>query len=240
MRADMGRIRRSKMIYIGVVILLLNMFWQTSKAMAEEGVSAKGIIDGIHHSVGSTATPAVLLVVPIFMAVFANDLSARSMQCVLGHGTTRDKLIVTKILEAAILLAVEFLVLTALTSVFFDEEFAMSVTQQSTLVSYLWITALRYYGYIVFSAMVLYLTGSIGAGIITSVAFALIFKVIFSLVDLFSTFTIYDYTFDGCLDEAYMVIEAGGLGWQIIPAFLYIIVALVVTIVFFRRKEFEF
>ncbi|MCR5650992.1 MAG: hypothetical protein K6F86_07420 [Lachnospiraceae bacterium] len=104
----------------------------------------------------------------------------------------------------------------------------------------IWLRALRFFGYICFSAMIMFIFNSTALGIIVCVAFTLVFRLLFMAISRLGGIEVYDYTIDGLLDWAYKSIEAGGAGWQIIPVFLYIIAAVAITIIFFNRKEFEF
>ena len=99
-----------------------------------------------------------------------------------------------------ILLVIYFAVIALSLILSHDETMPLSDMQVRNLVIYVLLTMLRYYGYIVFSAMIMLLTDSTAAGIVACVFFAFIFMI----------------------------------------AALYIAVAVVITMQFYRRKEFEF
>lgn len=108
------------------------------------------------------------------------------------------------------------------------------------LVVFIILRWLRHFGYIVFSAMIMYISGSTVLGIVACVAFTVVFRLVFNLIEFFSTLSLYDYTFDGLLDWAYTGIEMEAFPWQILPAACYLLAALAITTYFFRRKEFDF
>ena len=164
------------------------------------------------------------------------------MQAVLGHGITRDKLIVAKLLDAAIVLLCVYLVIIAVTLVVINGESAiiLSSQQQTNLVIFIILRWLRHFGYIVFSAMIMYISGSTVLGIVACVAFTVVFRLVFNMIEFFSSLSLYDYTFDGLLDWAYTGIEVGAAPWQLLPALCYLLAALTITTYFFRRKEFDF
>lgn len=239
-KADMARILRTKLIYVGLVFIIYRLIDQIFEQIANDGFGAKSFIDGIHAALTDQIYGALYLVIPVFFAVFSNEIPSKAMQCILGRGLTRDKLILAKLIDSAILLAGYFVIISAIIFMLNDESVAMSAIQNRNLVIYIIFTFLRFYGYIVFSAMIMFLTNSTAAGIVSCVAFTVIFKLTFKVLEMFTEFTMYDYTFDGQLDLSYGLIEAGRFGWQIIPAALYLVAGVVITVIFFRRREFEF
>ena len=238
-RADLKRIFRVGLIYGGLVFALLYISFKVLDGVANDG--SAGYVRGMQAAL-SGAPMALFVVFPAFYAVFAHELSSKSMQTVLGRGITRDKLIVAKLLDAAILLLVLYLVIVAaaLLVVNTNASIVLSIDQQRNLVLFILLRWLRHFGYIVFSAMIMYISGSTVLGIIACIAFAVVFKLVFSIVEFFFSLSLYDYTFDGLLDWAYTGIEAGAVTWQLLPAVCYLLAALSITIYFFRRKEFDF
>jgi ABC-type transport system involved in multi-copper enzyme maturation permease subunit len=200
-----------------------------------------GLINGVQKAL-SGAPIALFIVFPTFYAVFAHELSSKSMQTGLGHGITRNKLIIAKVLDAAILLLCLYLIIIAAALIVINTESAivLSPQQQASLIIYIILRWLRHFGYIVFSAMIMYISGSTVLGIIACIAFAAIFKLVFSIVEFFSSLSLYDYTFDWLLDWAYTKVEVGAVPWELLPAICYLLAALLITTYFFRRKEFDF
>ncbi|MCR4924286.1 MAG: hypothetical protein K5931_09810 [Lachnospiraceae bacterium] len=238
-RADLGRILKVPVIYVASVLSLIVILFEMMDELINKGENATAYISGFTSSL-SAPYLALFITVPFFYAVFSNELSSKSMQCIIGRGLSRDKLIITKFLDVAVLLGFLYIFITMLCLLFADASYGISDRQMYNLLIFIWMRALRYFGYIVFSAMVMYLTSSTAAGMVTSIAFALIFKIIFVLMEELFGVTIYDYTFDGMLDWAYSSIETGAFPWQFIPAIAYLLAGLFITVFFFRRKEFEF
>jgi ABC-type transport system involved in multi-copper enzyme maturation permease subunit len=164
------------------------------------------------------------------------------MQAILGHGITRDKLIIAKLLDAAIVLLCVYLVIIVATLAVINGEsdIILSSQQQTNLVIFIILRWLRHFGYIVFSAMIMYISGSTVLGIVACVAFTVVFRLVFNMIEFFSSLSLYDYTFDGLLDWAYTGIEMEAFPWQLLPAACYLLAALAITTYFFRRKEFDF
>ena len=239
LRADLKRIFRVGLIYIGLLLALIYISYTVLEGVVNDG--SIGLVRGVQKSL-SGAPIALFIVFPTFYAVFAHELSSKSMQTVLGHGITRDKLIVAKLLDAAIVLLCVYLVIIAVTLAVINGESAiiLSSQQQTNLVVFIILRWLRHFGYIVFSAMIMYISGSTVLGIVVCVAFTVVFKLVFNMIEFFSSLSLYDYTFDGLLDWAYTGIEMEAFPWQILPAACYLLAALAITTYFFRRKEFDF
>jgi ABC-type transport system involved in multi-copper enzyme maturation permease subunit len=239
LRADLKRIFRVGLIYIGLLLALIYISYTVLEGVVNDG--SIGLVRGVQKSL-SGAPIALFIVFPTFYAVFAHELSSKSMQAVLGHGITRDKLIVAKLLDAAIvLLCVYLVIIVAILAVINGESaIILSSQQQTNLVIFIILRWLRHFGYIVFSAMIMYISGSTVLGIVACVAFTVVFRLVFNMIEFFSSLSLYDYTFDGLLDWAYTGIEMEAFPWQILPAACYLLAALAITTYFFRRKEFDF
>lgn len=239
LRADLKRIFRVGLIYIGLLLALIYISYTVLEGVVNDG--SIGLVRGVQKSL-SGAPIALFIVFPTFYAVFAHELSSKSMQAVLGHGITRDKLIVAKLLDAAIVLLCVYLVIIAVTLAVIKGGSAiiLSSQQQTNLVVFIILRWLRHFGYIVFSAMIMYISGSTVLGIVVCVAFTVVFKLVFNMIEFFSSLSLYDYTFDGLLDWAYTGIEMEAFPWQLLPAACYLLAALAITTYFFRRKEFDF
>jgi ABC-type transport system involved in multi-copper enzyme maturation permease subunit len=239
LRADLKRIFRVGLIYVGLLLALIYISYTVLEGVVNDG--SIGLIRGMQKSL-SGAPIALFIVFPTFYAVFAHELSSKSMQTVLGHGITRDKLIIAKLLDSAIVLLCVYLVIIVATLVVINGESAiiLSSQQQTNLVIFIILRWLRHFGYIVFSAMIMYISGSTVLGIVACVAFTVVFRLVFNMIEFFSSLSLYDYTFDGLLDWAYTGIEMETFPWQLLPAACYLLAALAITTYFFRRKEFDF
>ena len=239
LRADLKRIFRVGLIYAGLLLALIYISYTVLEGVVNDG--SIGLINGVQKSL-SGAPMALFIVFPTFYAVFAHELSSKSMQTVLGHGITRDKLIIAKLLDAAIVLLCLYLVIITVALIVINTGSAiiLSPQQQVNLIIFILLRWLRHFGYIVFSAMIMYISGSTVLGIIACIAFTVVFKLVFNIVEFFSSLSLYDYTFDGMLDWAYTGIEVGAAPWQLLPAACYLLAALAITTYFFRRKEFDF
>ena len=239
LRADLKRIFRVGLIYGGLLLALIYISYAVLEGVVNDG--SIGLINGVQKSL-SGAPIALFIVFPAFYAVFAHELSSKSMQTVLGHGITRNKLIIAKLLDAAILLLCLYLVIITVALIVINSGSAIVLSQQQqvNLIIYIILRWLRHFGYIVFSAMIMYISGSTVLGIIACIAFTVVFKLVFNIIEFFSSVSLYDYTFDGLLDWAYTGIEVGAAPWQLLPAGCYLLAALALTTYFFRRKEFDF
>ena len=238
-KADLCRILKTKMIYIGTLIAVAVQIFSIMRSLTSTGRNATGYVSGLNVALDGFLFP-VAIAVPVFIAVFSHELTSKSMQCILGHGITRGKLIAAKLLDALILIAGIFAIITIVALVLASPSYEISSRQMTNAVIAIWLRALRFFGYICFSAMIMFVFNSTALGIIVCVAFTMVLRLMFMALSRLGGINAYDYTIDGLLDWAYKSIEAGGPGLQIIPVFLYILASVAITVFFFNRKEFEF
>ena len=242
-RADLRRILRQRKLYLVLLILFIYIIVKFMEGGAGEAeLNATAFMNGMHGGLSSVLTQ-LLIIIPIFFAVFAAEPKARTMQCVIGHGLTRERFVAAKLLDAAILVCLTFIIACSVYLMFLMEpdELGLSSGQVRNAYAYMLLTAFKMFGFIVFSAMIFFITNSTAAGVVTCVFLTVVFKVVFGLLDLFFNMHIGDYLFDGQIDQAYTLMEAGGSGGlHIFFALLYIVAAIAVTVFFFERKELEF
>ena len=238
-RADLFRILKSKTIYIGPLIAIICFVAGVMSRLNNIGRNATGYTKGVWEALDGFLIPLVITV-PVFIAVFSHELKSKSMQCVLGHGLTREKLIIAKLLDAAILVTAIFVLITVAAILMASPDYAISNRQMINSVLGIWLVAMRYYGYICFAATLMFIANSTALGVIACVGFALVFRLLCMAVTKIGGIEFYDYTYDGLLDWTHRSLESGGMGLQVIPAFLYLLVALAIAVFFFKRKEFEF
>jgi ABC-type transport system involved in multi-copper enzyme maturation permease subunit len=122
LRADLKRIFRVGLIYIGLLLALIYISYAVLEGVVNDG--SIGLINGVQKAL-SGAPIALFIVFPTFYAVFAHELSSKSMQTVLGHGITRNKLIIAKLLDAAILLLCLYLIIIAAALIVINTESAI-------------------------------------------------------------------------------------------------------------------
>ena len=239
----MRRIRKKPVLYIGLFFFLVAVLFWMIYGTDEADLSARLVIEGL--KVG-TAGPgaAFFCVVPIFFAVFANELPSKSMQCMLGHGITRDKLVMTKLLDALNFVVMYFIADTLFAALMIESvrmEYGISNERIGSVYAFIWITAIRYFGYIVFSAAVFFITNSTAAGVTASLVFVALSGILERVQKAsFGHVDYVGYTFDGFINSGLKSLEGGGICWQFLPALLYIVIVYLITVLFYRRKEFEF
>ncbi|MCR5452350.1 MAG: hypothetical protein K6F00_06985, partial [Lachnospiraceae bacterium] len=96
-RADLRRILRRPTYYLwGLAILALAIIMPM-------GDNAAGQIESMRMLV--TDVSLMVLSIPIFNRVFADELNTGSMQCAIGRGMSRTKIIIAKLWDSIILLS---------------------------------------------------------------------------------------------------------------------------------------
>ena len=238
-RADISRVLKRPLVYVALITSLLAYLFSFEMTIANEFVNSASYLSGIKKAMDNSGL-IFIITIAVFIAVFSNELKAKSMQVVIGHGLTRGKLIAAKFLDGIIIVCLYFIVFTAVGLLALYSSGNAASDQAQMVLRYTWMCAYRIGGYVIFSAAIMFLTSSTSLGVIAAVAFSLLVDSIMSLIDELTEVRFFDYTFDGLINEALLRVDAHLFGWQVIPAFLYIAFALALTIFFFNRKEFEF
>ena len=239
-RADISRVLKRPLIYVALITSLLAYLFSFEMTIANEFVNSASYLSGIKKAMDNSGLIFIITIAVFIAAVFSNELKAKSMQVVIGHGLTRGKLITAKFLDGIIIVCLYFIVFTAVGLMALYSSGNAASDQAQMVLRYTWMCAYRIGGYVIFSAAIMFLTSSSTLGAIAAVAFSLLIENIMEIIDELTEVRFFDYTFDGLINEALLRVDAHLFGWQVIPALLYIAFALALTIFFFNRKEFDF
>ena len=240
-RADLERILRKKSFIVMIIIVLVFSSASLFTFMVTK-VSAAAFVELMKTSIFSPSLVSFLIGLPIFLAVYADEISSSSMQAIIGRGVSRTQIIFAKIIDCIILTALIYALLSVL--VFVSEALlaaGLSPEQKLQLAAGICIEVLRSVGISVMAMAVLFITGNIALGVIADVCFLLILYVLFQTFQTFTGVPVYDYSFTGLMEAANDQIVAGAFPSQLLIALvLYCGIALAVVIPVFRRKELEF
>lgn len=185
----------------------------------------------------------------VFMSIYADDFKCRSMQVAIGYGIAREKIVLAKLLESAILLfgvaAISgVLIVTAPMLIGLD------LSQELTISLILTILAetLRALGYIAISTIPVFFSQNATNGIIFYVLLSTkcVYIVLSMILDqefiLHSVGDLTKYLYTAQLYIAKTVFMQNG-GFPIetaVALFAYAVIPGVISAVGFRKKELEF
>ena len=183
----------------------------------------------------------LLVSIPVFLAVYGDEMKCGAMQCIIGRGISRRKVVLAKYLDCLLLETFYFVMIEIVMyvrNILFG--IGYTPTQNITLAIFLFIIFIRIAGYLAFASFFVYLSWSTAPGVVALLTFAVIAKLALQGAQALAHIPIYNYTFDGLLDAGFAAVSAGTPAFQIVGALAFIAAALVLTVLVFRKKEIKF
>lgn len=234
-KADLRRILKKPSIYIWLAVTFVFLFIFTGLSDYTE--------ETVHDEIMVLKyTLTFLTTLPVFLAVYGDEMKCGSMQCIIGRGISRSRVIIAKFLDCVIL-AAPFILMAIFTISL--RNFILNVgttpTQDMSIISFILILYLKAIGYFAIASFFVFLSWSTAPGVVALITMTAILGNSLQAIQMLMNRPIYDFYYDGLLDAAYANMEAGNVGYQIIPALLiYVCGALIITILVFNKKEIEF
>ena len=231
-RADLRRCLRKKGFY-GLILFLMLI---TSVGGLEENA-----VDQIEKMKGVAGGFVLILAsIGIFINVYGDEWRAGTMITVIGRGLSRGKVIIAKLISTTVLLVIA-LGFCYPVAVFINVAVDIGVTprQNFFLFIYYIYVLIRGIGYFAFTSMVLFSSWSVATGMVTLMFLTALAKLILQGVQENMHLPVYDIYLDGLMEQSYNAFVVGGVGWQIIPAVIFILGAIYISIRLFERKELD-
>lgn len=235
LRADLRRILKRVSIYIWLFLIFVVFFLS---ALSKDYTAD---IIGMEQGVTSLLGP-IMVSIPVFLGVYGREIQAGSMQCVIGRGMSRTKLILTKYLECVLMCLFFFFFIWL---AFFLRnnvgDAGLTANQNKMLTIFVLFAFIKTCGYFAFTTFFFFIAWSVAPGIVALLVSAFLMPMLFTMLDGFLKTDFSEFYFNGMIDNAYASIAAGDIGYTLIPAIvLYIGGALLLTALVFRKKEIEF
>lgn len=235
LRADLRRILKRVSIYVWLFLIFVVFFLS---ALSKDYTAD---IIGMEQGVTSLLGP-IMVSIPVFLGVYGREIQAGSMQCVIGRGMSRTKLILTKYLECVLMCLFFFFFIWL---VFFLRnnvgDAGLTANQNKMLTIFILFVFIKTCGYFAFTTFFFFIAWSVAPGIVALLVSAFLMPMLFTMLDGFLKTDFSEFYFNGMIDNAYASIAAGEIGYTLIPAIvLYIGGALLLTALVFRKKEIEF
>ena len=188
-----------------------------------------------------------ILGISIYLSVYADEFSSNSMQCLIGHGVSRFRLLLAKFIDCVIVTFVTFLVYTCFVLLLgLVLSAGMNASELKFICGMILIRAIKSLGYATFSMIVLYWTQNVGLATFTDVFLLFTGSLLLSVFDVIPVIKFYrlgNYFFEGILSNAYASLQLGqGSAWLWLTlAIVRICVfSIFVSFLLFRKKELEF
>ncbi len=235
LRADLRRILKRVSIYVWLFLIFVIFFLS---ALSKDYTAD---IIGMEQGVTSLLGP-ILVSIPVFLGVYGREIQAGSMQCVIGRGMSRTKLILTKYLECVLMCLFFFFFIWL---AFFLRnnvgDAGLTANQNKMLTIFVLFAFIKTCGYFAFTTFFFFIAWSVAPGIVALLVSAFLMPMLFTMLDGFLKTDFSEFYFNGMIDNAYASIAAGDIGYTLILAIvLYIGGALLLTALVFRKKEIEF
>ena len=196
---------------------------------------------------GALKIVGVILGITIYLSVYADEFSSNSMQCLIGHGISRFRLLLAKFIDCVIVTAASFLIY-----IFFMMMLGLALGaginayELKYISGLIMVWMLRSLGYATFSMIVLYWTKNIAFATITDAILLFASSTLLTFLNNIPVIKFYHlntYIFDGMLTGANSSIQLGqasGWLWIIFAIVKICVFSIVVSFLLFRKKELDF
>ncbi|MCR5404225.1 MAG: hypothetical protein K6E91_10480 [Butyrivibrio sp.] len=228
--ADLKRILAKPGIYIVMVLMIIWIFLRDAGDTASEEME--------YYKLFLNEICLTFVLVPIYLAVYADELKSGIMISVIGMGMPRKKIVKAKLQDALYLLLGTYIILFIAALIKNSmTDLAITPRQNMFLFVFCIFCVIRGIGIIALSSLILFLTMSSAAGMLVLVIAGAGAAGALTAIQNYTKFPIYDISFMGLLDGAYADFQAGKIGLALIPALFYLFIVIVINIKIFEKKE---
>lgn len=233
--ADLSRVLRKPTFYILIVLTLLAL-----ALPGREGAETASLqIEKMKSYVD--AFPILGVGIPVFLAVYTDEMKSGKLIAVLGSGLSRRKILIGKLLDVLILLLLFF---TAAYGIMLALNAASGVgvtpKQNLNLLLYCVFAVLKIIGFFALASLVVFAGWNAAGGMIILILAGTMSSLLLKIIQDRLTLPVFDMSYVGLLESSFAGFAAGKFGWQIIPALvIYLGGVIAVSIAIFNRKEIE-
>ena len=233
--ADMGRVLRKKS-YIILTSFVLALFAVTLIILLLKSPGNVGLASSFLETI------AVLFIgISVFAAVFTDDFKSKAMQSIIGLGTSRRRLVVSRYCEYLMILAQAFLVISLLSLILFIATGQISVA--ATLFRELWKGYLFVALCVTVAMMFVYGSQNPTLGLVVFVILiANLLDFILAGISFIPFFADHNINLSLILPSnlLYQAIDNGKPVFFVFAIIGYIVLPLFISVKAFERKELEF
>ena len=243
--ADINRIMHKKTLWISLILGIVLL------AVAVAGYKFTFVWDG---TVFADAIFLMLYFLEFtfglltFLFVYGDEVSSMALITAIGRGLTREKAVLAKFLDTVIVTLVMNVILTLFIFIF-QLAFGADLTHdQAVWVYFAVITGLyQCLGYLTISALFLFITWNIPLAVLIYTACSILIPgafLLFSDTTLVAQYHIDRYYYgtmaDMALTDIVLGLPAEGASLYLKGFLTYVVLALILTILSFRKKELDF
>lgn len=242
-KADLYRIlhKRTLWIIIGITALI-----ETAVAVYNRTRVWNGFVFVDQEISIALSLSGILIGTLLFISVYSDEFTARSMQTVIGRGLSRTKVILAKIISCVIIAFLVYL-LTLLFLLFLSVVLGARMTAADA--GYLSLSVLQTAyctaGNAALAAVVIYLTGNHALSVFVNIALiALLPNALFLMESSVLMKNLHPsyYTLQGFAERGVsdLMLTGDGTGTLIFGFVFYMGIAFLLSVLVFRRRELEF
>ena len=241
--ADLGRIFRKPTYRIALALcFVLSLIWAVRARL--------DVWNGFSFAAGQAGALNMcgyILGISIYLSVYADEFSSNSMQCLIGHGVSRFRLLLAKFTDCVIVTAVSYLLYYLFTIVLgLVMGAGMNMNEFNFISGIIMVAALKSLGYATFSMIILYWTKNVGLATFTDV-FLLFFGGMFmGLLNEVPVIKLYHperFLFEGMLTRANVSLQLGQVDawfWVFFAIVRICVFSIIVSFLLFRKRELDF
>ncbi len=188
-----------------------------------------------------------ILGISIYISVYADEFTSNSMQCLIGHGVSRFRLLLAKFIDCVIVTGVSFFIYWFFTMML---NLALGAGINSYELKFfcglVMVWALKALGYATFSMIVLYWTKNVILATFMDVLMLFAAGSLLSFLNQIPILKFYhlqNYIFEGMLTDAHASLQLGqaeGWLWILFAIVRICVFSIVVSFLLFRKKELDF
>ena len=232
-RADLRRVLRRPVIYIfGVLMMFFTLFSGFSEDAIQQLSTEKMVVAYLI---------AIMASVPVLIGLYGDDFRSGTMITIIGRGVSRTKLMISKLISSAVLLAGYYIV--AFGELYVLHTFAIdanySPNQKLIFVMTMFLGWFRNVALFAFASILMYAFWSVAAGLVTILGLIGFLRIILNAVNQNGNFDLYSVTTDGLIDKAVTAMTSHDFPYQLIIVVIYFVLFIIVGSLFFKRKELD-
>ena len=241
--ADVIRILRKPTYRIILVLCLLFSVGYGIFAKVMDYTAFKFL--GCQDSALSSVT--TILGICIFLSVYADEFSSNSMQCLIGHGVSRLRLLIAKVIDCIIVTFVSFAVYLVICElVFVLGGVHLSAVRNLYLLGKTLVSTVTVIGVSTFSMIFLYCTKSAA---LATVADTLILSLgslmaeVFTFIPYVKFWHLEDRVFVNAVSGAFASLSLGNVSGLFVlfgDLIRTVVISVVIAFLLFRKKELDF
>ncbi len=245
---DLRRVFRKKSFIICMSIILLLMIIGLIVIFVHPFKDGVDSTYSIMMSLAMFFNP-FLIGIPVFSAIYTDDFKSKSMQTALGFGISRNKMIMSRFLEA-LFMVVECIIFLSVMLLIFGLAGGVSMSEIGETVLEIWIDSFQTIGFLALALIIVYGTQKPTMGLVLFILLSAgVFATLIEALSLIPALKKHDidpekYLPTGVIVKISDLADKGDYLKAVGPAFLFLIfyVALPVWISMrlFRKKELEF